>query len=106
MDAGLVDAVLADYRSAPISEQLRAAIGFLERLTAQPDEITAQDARRALDAGLTADRLRDAAAVAAVFSMITRNANALDFEVPSPADFDRAAVMLLRRGYGSSDEPR
>ncbi|OJU40630.1 MAG: hypothetical protein BGN97_01240 [Microbacterium sp. 69-10] len=38
--------------------------------------------------------------VGAVFNIITRNANALDFEIPSPGDFARAATMLLRRGYG------
>ena len=34
-----------------------------------------------------------------VEAVITRNANALDFEIPSAAEFDRAAGMLLRRGY-------
>jgi hypothetical protein len=44
--------------------------------------------------------LQDAAAVGAVFNVITRNANALDFQMPTPAEFAKAAGMLLRRGYG------
>lgn len=99
MDPAVADAVLADYRTAPIGDRLRAALVFLERMTVDPNGLTAADARAALAAGLTPAELEDAAAVGAVFAVITRNANALDFEIPSAADFDSAAVMLLRRGY-------
>ncbi|MGW9632050.1 hypothetical protein ACWGST_15230 [Agromyces sp. NPDC055520] len=99
MDPGLADAVLADHRTAPISERLAAALVFLECLTRNPDELSAADAQAALAAGLSRQDLEDVAAVGAVFAVITRNANALDYEIPSVHDFDRAASMLLRRGY-------
>lgn len=99
MDPAVVDAVLTDFRTAPIDERLRATLAFLETMTKDPDGLSASDARTALDAGVTVEDLEDAAAVAAVFAVITRNANALDFELPSAEEFDRAAVMLLRRGY-------
>ncbi|UNK70930.1 hypothetical protein [Microbacterium sp. H1-D42] len=99
LDDSVADAVLADYRTAPISARLRAVLAFLERMTTDPDALTAADARAALDAGVTAQELEDAAAVGAVFAVITRNANALDFEIPTAAEFDSAAKMLLRRGY-------
>ena len=99
MDARVVQAAIADFETAPITEALRAALRFLHRMTIDPDTLTAADARRAMDSGVTADALRDAAAVGAVFNVITRNANALDVEIPSPAEFDKAAGMLLRRGY-------
>ena len=99
MDPAVADAVLADYRTAPIDERLRATLAFLERMTKDPDGLSAADARAALDAGVTPAQLEDAAAVAAVFAVITRNANALDFEIPTADEFDRAAGMLLRRGY-------
>jgi uncharacterized peroxidase-related enzyme len=95
----LVSAAIADFRTAPISDRLRAALVFLERMTKQPDRLSAADARAALDAGLTTRELEDAAAVAAVFAIITRNANALDYEIPTAEEFDKSAVMLLRRGY-------
>lgn len=98
MDRALVGAVLADYRAAPISDRLRAAFAFLDRMT--NGDIDAHDARAALDAGLSPQDVEDAAAVGAVFAIITRNANALDYEIPSADDFDRAADMLLKRGYG------
>ncbi|MFE6996547.1 carboxymuconolactone decarboxylase family protein [Microbacterium sp. NPDC057659] len=99
MDPAVADAALADFRAAPIGDRLRSALVFLERMTTDPDGLGAGDARAALAAGLTAAELEDVAAVGAVFAIITRNANALDFEIPSAADFDSAAAMLLRRGY-------
>lgn len=99
MDRATADATLADYTTAPISERLRAALRFLQRMTTDPDELSTDDVTSAFAAGLTAQDLRDAAAVGAVFNIITRNANAMDFEIPSVDEFDRAAGMLLRRGY-------
>ena len=44
-------------------------------------------------------RLADAAAVAALFNIITRYSDALDFTVPTEPEFHKAAGMLLQRGY-------
>jgi uncharacterized peroxidase-related enzyme len=99
IDRAVVNAVVEDYRSAPIPTRLRAALAFLETLTREPEALAAADVLVAVSEGLTVDELRDVAAVGAVFNIVTRYANALDFEIPSPADFDAAAAMLLRRGY-------
>lgn len=97
----LVDAVLADYRSAPLPAALKGTLAFLEVMTLRPSELSQQHAKEARLCGVTVDALKDAAAVGAVFNIITRYADALDFSVPSPADFDRAADMLIKRGYAS-----
>jgi uncharacterized peroxidase-related enzyme len=99
IDRDIVNAVVSDYRSAPVSDRLRAALVFLEKLTRTPDDVTADDARTALDAGISVDELRDAAAVASIFNIIARYANALDFDIPTTEEFDKAAEMLLKRGY-------
>lgn len=99
MDRDLVEAVLRDYSTAPISDRLKAALAFIEKTTRDPDAVTADDARTAFATGVTTEDLHDAAAVAAIFNIITRYANALDFEIPSIEEFDTAAGMLLRRGY-------
>ncbi|MFP3466433.1 carboxymuconolactone decarboxylase family protein [Leifsonia sp. SIMBA_070] len=99
IDRAVTEAVLLDYRSAPISTRFRAALTFIEKMTLTPNLLTADDARAAFTDGLTVDELRDAAAVAAVFNVITRYANALEFAIPPDAEFDKAAGMLLRRGY-------
>ncbi|MGN6200674.1 carboxymuconolactone decarboxylase family protein [Humibacter sp.] len=99
IDRGVVDAVLNDYRTAPVSDRLKAALTFIEKVTRTPDDVTAADARAALESGLSIDDLRDASAVASVFNVITRYANALAFQIPSSDEFDKAAGMLLKRGY-------
>jgi uncharacterized peroxidase-related enzyme len=96
-----VDAALVDFRVAPISESLKATLAFLEILTLRPTELTAQDARAVLHAGVSTEALMDAIAVGAIFSIIARYADALNFAVPTANEFDRAATMLLKRGYAS-----
>ena len=99
MERPLVDAVLADFRSAPISRVLTGALAFLEIMTLRPMELSAEHARAALRSGMTAEALTDAIAVGTLFNIITRYADALDFAMPSAKEFDRAAGMLLKRGY-------
>lgn len=99
VDPAVVDACLTDYRSAPISAPMRATLSFLETMTREPGELNAAGARRAFDAGVSRAQLADAAAVAAVFNIITRYADALDFAIPSDAEYDKAAGMMLKRGY-------
>jgi uncharacterized peroxidase-related enzyme len=99
MDKAVADAALADYHTAPISEPLRAALAMLEIMTLRPDEMRGEQVRAALAAGATRRQLEDAAAVAAVFNIVTRYANALGFAIPTDAEFDKAAGMMLKRGY-------
>lgn len=94
-----VRAALEDYRSAPLSTELSGALTFIEKLTLHPGEVTSDDALEAMTIGLSRAQLADAAAVAAVFNIITRYANALDFEIPSPAEFAASSRVLLKRGY-------
>jgi uncharacterized peroxidase-related enzyme len=99
MDKAVADAALADYHTAPISEPLRATLAVLETMTLRPDELEDGQVRAVLAAGVTRRQLDDAAAVAAVFNIVTRYANALDFAIPTDAEFDKAAGMMLKRGY-------
>jgi uncharacterized peroxidase-related enzyme len=96
-----VDAALVDFRTATISENLKATLAFLEILTLRPMDLTTEDARAVLHAGVSTEALMDAIAVCALFSIVTRYADALDFAVPTADEFDRAASMLLKRGYAS-----
>ena len=97
--AEVVRATLDDYSTAPISEPLRATLRFLEKMTCEPDELDEDDARAALASGVTRTQLTDAAAVGALFNIITRYASALDFALPSDHEFARSSGMLLKRGY-------
>jgi uncharacterized peroxidase-related enzyme len=97
----VVDAALADYRSASISEGLKATLAFMEVMTLRPMELTAENAKPVLNAGISFEALSDAIAVGAIFNIVTRYADALDFALPTANEFERAASMLLKRGYAS-----
>ncbi|MEA2914218.1 MAG: hypothetical protein QOJ15_6299 [Bradyrhizobium sp.] len=94
-----VDATLEHFRTAPISNGLKATLEFLEKMTLRPTQLTADDAREVLGTGVSFEALTDAISVAAVFNIVTRYADALDFVIPTPDEFDGAAGMLLKRGY-------
>jgi uncharacterized peroxidase-related enzyme len=98
-DESRVTAVLADLESAPIEEPLRATLRVLGTLTRE-GAITAAEVRRALDAGATADQLKDAFAVAASFNTANRLADAFGFTLLSPEGYSAGAKYLLKRGYG------
>ena len=94
-----VDAALSDYRTAPLPAGLIATLAYLETLTRTPDAISASDAKAVLGTGVTPAALNDAVAVATVFAVVTRYADALKFAIPTEAEYDKAADMLLKRGY-------
>ena len=58
--------MIADYRTAPIDEKLRATLAFLEKVTRSPATVVASDARAVLDAGVTPKGIEDALYVAAL----------------------------------------
>lgn len=91
--------MLADYRTAPIDEKLRATLAYLEKVTLTPSDVVAADARRVLDAGVSAKAVREALYVASLFAAINRLADAFGFELPTQAGFDAGAKALLRFGY-------
>lgn len=99
IDRETVNACLTDYQTAPIPERLRATLSFLETMTREPDKLDATHTQAALNAGTSHAQLVDAAAVATIFNIITRYADALDFAIPTEEDFDKAAGMMLKRGY-------
>ena len=90
----MVQAVIADYETAPIDEKLRAALQFLVTL----------DPSRALEAGVSKQALRDAADVKASFDLITRFADTIG-AVPgslkglSKDEVLAGGVRFYERGY-------
>ena len=95
----LVDAALADFRTARISDGLKATLEFLEIMTLRPTELRAEHAKAVLEAGVHAEALTDAIAIGAIFNIVTRYADALNFVLPTTDEFERSARMLLKRGY-------
>lgn len=98
-DKDLVAAVLDDWQTAPISEGLRATLGFLRTLTLTPAELTPADADAVRAQGVSDAALADAIHVCTLFSIITRMADTLDFYLPDQKGYEMDAASLLKRGY-------
>jgi alkylhydroperoxidase family enzyme len=95
----VTDAVLADWRTAPVSDALRATLGFLEKLTVRPEELGPGDAEAVRAAGVSDEALEDAIHVCALFNTIDRIADALSFRVPPREESERVAPRFFARGY-------
>jgi alkylhydroperoxidase family enzyme len=91
--------VLADYRTAPISEKLRAMLGLLEKFTLAPDSLSTRDIQPVLDAGVTREAIVDAFYVAFLFNTYDRLADTLGWELPADRYYSKAGQFLLKRGY-------
>jgi uncharacterized peroxidase-related enzyme len=98
-NAQLVEAVLADWRSAPIEPRVGAMLGFLETLTLRPHALTAADLEPLRAVGLSDEAIEEAIHVCVLFNIYPRMADSLGFEIPSPEAFSRSADSLLSRGY-------
>ena len=93
------EAVRDDWRTAPVSDRLRATLGFLETMTLRPGELGPEDAATVLAAGVSREALVDAIHVCALFNMIVRLADSFGWDVP---DWDRLmqrAPAMLEGGY-------
>jgi alkylhydroperoxidase family enzyme len=74
-------------------------LGFLEKLTLRPDDVTADDAGAVRREGVSDDALADAIHICALFSMIVRLADALGWDVPPFEAFLERADQMLATGY-------
>src|SRR5665213_3234683 len=92
-------AVVADWRTAPVRPELRAALAFIEKLTLRPESIERADADAVLEAGVSEQALRDAITVCALFNMIVRLADSFGWEVPSAERLAARAPAMLAGGY-------
>jgi len=90
--------VFADPATAPVSDKVKAGLKLVEILTLRPDSMTTADLDEARRRGLEDAAIRDAAMVCTLFSIITRLADALEFDVP--ASFDAGTKALTSKiGY-------
>ena len=95
----MVREALRDWREAPLSEPLRATLGFLRKLTLEPGALEEEDVDAVIAAGVSPQALRDAIDVCAGFNVIDRIADALDFAQQTPEGLAAGAHMLTTRGY-------
>ncbi len=99
-----MQAVVADWRTAPVSEKVRSVLAFLEKLTLRPEHVGPADVEPMRQAGVTDQEIEDAIAICFLFNVITRLADSFAFEIV-PEKINLSAKMLYQRGYGVSSLP-
>ena len=71
-DRQLVDAVLDDYRAAPIEERDKALFAFIEKMNAQSNLVCNEDLERLRQLDWTDEAIYDAITVCALFNFYNR----------------------------------
>ncbi|MEO7003515.1 MAG: hypothetical protein ABI068_16960 [Ktedonobacterales bacterium] len=87
--------MLDDWRSAPVSPRLSAALGLLEKLTLTPDDVQPTDVAALRTAGVSDQAITDVIYVCFLFNVIDRVADALDFDIPASFGKDVHAVHAI-----------
>lgn len=98
-DEKLVESVLADWRTAPVDDKLRAMLGFLETLTLRPDEVTAADVAPLRAAGWPDEAIEKAIYVCFCFSVMDRLADTFGFQLTSEKGLKWVSRILLGPSY-------
>ena len=94
-----MQAALDDWRTSPLDARTKAMLGFLEKMTLTPDQLSAADVKPLRDVGLSDDAIEDAIHACGLFNIFDRLADSFEFEIPDEAAFQMSATMLLKRGY-------
>jgi uncharacterized peroxidase-related enzyme len=76
-DAQLADALMEDYRNAPIEPEMKQLLSFVEKVARDAGRITSEDIERTRSAGFSDRAILDAAHVAGFFSYMNRVVQAL-----------------------------
>jgi uncharacterized peroxidase-related enzyme len=82
-----------------LSTKARAMLPFLEKLTLDPERMSAADLTPLRKAGITDQAIADAVHIVMIFSFMNRIADATGCEPLSPKQADFTAKILLEKGY-------
>jgi alkylhydroperoxidase family enzyme len=100
----LVDGVLKDFRTAPISEPERLLFGFLDRLTRDERSLTHEDVDRLKTAGWSEEAIYDAITVCALFNFYNRWIDGTGVADMPAAAYQASGQRLATQGYVSGEQ--
>ena len=95
----LVDAVLADYRTAPIDDAQKALFAFIEKMNAQSNAIRRDDVDRVRAAGWSDEAIYDAITVCALFKFYNAWIDATGVHDLPAAGYAMSGKRLAAQGY-------
>jgi alkylhydroperoxidase family enzyme len=98
-DRALVDAVLNDYTTAPISEAERALFHLIDKIATDSTKIRQSDIDAAKAAGLADETLYDAITVCSLFQFYNTWIDATGVHDLPAAAYDSMATRMATGGY-------
>jgi len=99
-----VEAVLEDYRSAPVSDAERALFAFIEKMNRESTAIDQRDVDVARAAGWTDEALYDAITVCALFNFYNKWIDATGVGDMPAAAYAASGERLATLGYARPAE--
>jgi uncharacterized peroxidase-related enzyme len=100
----LVDQVLADVHTAPVSPKVRALLAIADKVRRDGRLVTAEDVERARAEGADDKAIHDTVLIAAAFCMFNRYVEGLGTWAPKdPADYVESGLRLANQGYVNYD---
>jgi len=101
---GIVDQVLADAASAPVSPKMRALLAIADKVRRDGRLVQPEDVEKAKAEGADDQAIHDTVLTAAAFCLFNRYVDGLGTSLPAdPADYEASGVRLAEVGYTKSD---
>lgn len=101
----LVDAVLNDYRTAPIGDREKALFAFIEKMNGESSRLRKEDLEEAKAAGWSEEALYDAITVCALFNFYNKWIDATGVSDMTAATYAASGERLATSGYVPRDTP-
>jgi alkylhydroperoxidase family enzyme len=95
----MVDAVLDDYRTAPISDREKALFALIDKMNRGSNRMSREDIDAAKAAGLTEEALYDAISVCALFNFYNKWIDATGVHDMPAAAYAASGQRLANFGY-------
>lgn len=95
-----MQAVLSDFRTAPIDDGWKALFGFIERMNAESHTLQASDVQAVVDAGWSEEAVYDAITVCALFNFYNKWIDATGVSDMAPSAYTMSGERIAEHGYG------
>ena len=95
----MVDAVLADYRTAPIDDRDKALFAFIEKMNEQSNLVRREDIDRLTAAGWSEEAIYDAITVCALFKFYNAWIDATGVHDLPAGAYEMSGKRMAAEGY-------
>jgi len=95
----MVEAVLKDYKAAPIPEKEKALFRFIEKVNGESSRIRQEDVDSVRAAGWSDEAIYDASTVCALFNFYNRWVDATGVRDMPLAAYEMAGKRMANQGY-------